>query len=388
MESDLSSHIVHEDNHSTIISASQMPRTPEPSPFKRPAMSFAYSPRPDSSSGYVESRPSSSGGKKAPSLSGILSPPPSPFVARQVSEAPSELEPTIHTRDPLLYDTPSSEENHPPLFPPSEPYRERSASAPNNNAVVEDRRVATSRPVAAKSQQATAPSFRSSAWQDCFRNPSEFFRRERAYLKQQALSARAARTVKPLIHVIAPKPVTPGPRKSHHSHSRSRSSGSEIILTSPRERVRTQKVLDNNSKVVKPKFSRQSKPVTTTRKDIHYSTVEDVTPSTDLLPDNPRCLHVEWSGAPLDISNDPDRDQLHKAEQHLASTLKLSCGQYLTQKRLIFLERVTRLRAGNTVFSRTHAQQVCHIDVNKASRLFAAFEKVGWLSPQALKQHL
>ncbi|KAF3923303.1 hypothetical protein ABW21_db0202666 [Orbilia brochopaga] len=397
MESDLSSQIISADNyHSYQISSNspKMPRTPEPSPFKRPAMSFSYSPRPDSSSGYhteISTRPSSSsGGKKTHSLSGIPSPPPSPFVPRQISEAPSELEPTMINRDPILYDAPLPDDVIRPLFEPTEQYRERSLSAPSdNNAVSDVPMLVDTKPEPIEPRiPVTAPRFKSTAWADFFRNPGAYHSREMAYLRQQRAEAKA-RLVKPIVHTNAP--ATPGPRRPQHSHSRSRSSGSDIMVSSPRERVRTQKVLDNHTnsiKIVKPKFSRQSKPVATTRKDIHYSTVEDLTPSPDSLPDNPRCLHVDWSGAPLDISNDPDRHLLHKAEQHLASTLKLSCGQYLTQKRLIFSERVTRLRAGNTVFSRTHAQQVCHIDVNKASRLFAAFEKVGWLAPQALKQHL
>lgn len=353
-----------------------MPQTPEPSPSKRPAMSF--SPRPDSSSGFPEIRHSD---KKSLSQSGILSPPLSPHISRQISEVPSDLGPSILNRDPVLYDAPSNDENQRPLFDLSEPDRESSALPlkPISIRIID---ASTAEPAR---KEPTVPTFKSTAWQDCFRDPGEYFRRERLFLKQQinaARAARAAKSIKSVVHNMPPKATTPGPKRSHQ---RSRSSGSEI-MASPKDKVRIHRNADN--KVTKPKFSRQSKPVTTTRKDIHFSTVEDVTPLVELLPDNPRCLHVDWSGAPLDISNDPDRHLLHKAEQHLASTLKLSCGQYLTQKRLIFLERVTRLRAGNQVFSRTHAQQVCHIDVNKASRLFAAFEKVGWLSPQALKQYL
>ncbi|KAK6345079.1 hypothetical protein TWF718_007013 [Orbilia javanica] len=353
----------------------QMPRTPEPSPFKRPAMSF--SPRPYSSSGFPEIRHSD---KKSLSQSGILSPPLSPYINRQVSEVPSDLGPSILNRDPVLYDAPSNDENQRPLFDLCEPDREPSALPvkPISLKIVD---VSTAEPIG---KVITVPTFKSTAWQDCLRDPGEYFRRERRFLKQQINAARAAgaiKSAKVVAQIVPPKPNTPGPKRPHQ---RSRSSGLDIIA-SPKDKVRIHR---NADKVLKPKFSRQSKPITTTRKDIHFSTVEDVTPPTDTLPDNPRCLHVDWSGAPLDISNDPDRHLLHKAEQHLASTLKLSCCQYLTQKRLIFLERVTRLRAGNQVFSRTHAQQVCHIDVNKASRLFAAFEKVGWLSPQALKQHL
>ncbi|KAK6543218.1 hypothetical protein TWF694_007118 [Orbilia ellipsospora] len=355
----------------------RLPRTPEPSPFKKPAMSFSFSPRPESSSGFVDSR---YGDKRLPSLSGILSPPPSPFIARQVSEVPSDLGPSILNRDPVLFDLPLSDENQRPLFESSEQFRELPV------AISEPEFHTTSSPskrdILSQRKEVQTPKFKSTAWQDCFRNPLEYYHRERAYLKQQISSAKMARSTKPVALSITPATIPVGHKKMHQ---RSRSTGSEIA-TSPKEKIRINRHSDN--KITKPKFSRQSKPVTTTRKDVHFSTVEDVTPSVDLLPDNPRCLHVDWSGAPLDISSDPDRNLLHKAEQHLASTLKLSCGQYLTQKRLIFLERVTRLRAGNPVFSRTHAQQVCHIDVNKASRLFAAFEKVGWLSPQALKHYL
>ncbi|KAF3931732.1 hypothetical protein ABW19_dt0208074 [Dactylella cylindrospora] len=354
-----------------------MPQTPEPSPFKRPATSFGLSPRPDGSSNFTESRYHND--KKGNPTGGILSPPPSPFIARQLSEIPSDLGPSIHNRDPVLYDTPISDDNHQPLFGASETndstfsaVAKRPSSSRIHVQQVDEK---------LQRQISTFLKFRAAAWQDCFRNPSDYLRRERLYLKQQATAAKAARVSRAVFETPV-KALTPSPKKIHQ---RSRSTGSENSI--PRkEKIRIHRNADN--KVAKPKFSRQSRPVTTTRKDIHFSTVEDVTPSIDLLPDNLRCLHVDWSGAPLDISNDPDRHLLHKAEQHLASTLKLSCGQYLTQKRLIFLERVTRLRAGNTVFSRTHAQQVCHIDVNKASRLFAAFEKVGWLSPQALKQHL
>ena len=48
---------------------------------------------------------------------------------------------------------------------------------------------------------------------------------------------------------------------------------------------------------------------------------------------------------------------------------------YLDSKRRLFYEKVSRLRQGKG-FRRTDAQKACRIDVNKASRLFAAFEKL------------
>lgn len=91
-----------------------------------------------------------------------------------------------------------------------------------------------------------------------------------------------------------------------------------------------------------------------------------------------KCLKVEWKGSPMDLSNDPLRDLLHPAELNLAQTLRLPCDLYLDSKRRLFLEKMHRLKQG-LAFRRTDAQKACRIDVNKASRLYAAFEKVGWL---------
>ena len=71
----------------------------------------------------------------------------------------------------------------------------------------------------------------------------------------------------------------------------------------------------------------------------------------------------------------------HPAEILLASILRLPVAVYLDSKRRLFYEKVSRLRQGKG-FRRTDAQKACRIDVNKASRLFAAFEKVGWLNDE------
>lgn len=89
-------------------------------------------------------------------------------------------------------------------------------------------------------------------------------------------------------------------------------------------------------------------------------------------------MKVEWKGSTMDLSEDPLRDKLHPAELQLASILRLSCDSYLASKRRLFMEKVSKLKRGQG-FRRTDAQKVCRIDVNKASRLYQAFEKVGWL---------
>lgn len=115
----------------------------------------------------------------------------------------------------------------------------------------------------------------------------------------------------------------------------------------------------------------------------------------DYLPDaaatlprgNTRCLKVEWKGQQMDLRNDPNIGKLHPAEAVLASILRLPGNVYLDSKRRLFFEKVTRLKRGQQ-FRRTDAQKACRIDVNKASRLFAAFEKVGWLDDDHFVKYL
>ncbi|OBA21721.1 SWIRM-domain-containing protein [Metschnikowia bicuspidata var. bicuspidata NRRL YB-4993] len=102
---------------------------------------------------------------------------------------------------------------------------------------------------------------------------------------------------------------------------------------------------------------------------------------------NTRALKIEWKGQPMDLRNDPNLDKLHPAEVVLASTLRLRCNVFLDSKRRFFYEKVNRLR-NNMPFRRTDAQKACRIDVNKASRLFAAFEKAGWLDDKHFEKHL
>lgn len=115
--------------------------------------------------------------------------------------------------------------------------------------------------------------------------------------------------------------------------------------------------------------------------------IPDYSPDTSTLPDNNRALKVEWKGQPMDLRNDEDYEKLHPSEVLLASTLRLSCKVYLDSKRRLFNEKVNRMR-NRMQFRRTDAQKACRIDVNKASRLFAAFEKVGWLDDSHFQKYM
>ncbi|KAK0707192.1 hypothetical protein B0T21DRAFT_387658 [Apiosordaria backusii] len=116
------------------------------------------------------------------------------------------------------------------------------------------------------------------------------------------------------------------------------------------------------------------------REDKDFETLEDLSPPLDSLPrGRPNSLKVEWKGNALDLSNDPHRHLLHPDELMLASNLRLDCATYLTSKRRIFMRRHECARIGKE-FRKTDAQQACKIDVNKASKLWQAYDKVGWLN--------
>ena len=113
--------------------------------------------------------------------------------------------------------------------------------------------------------------------------------------------------------------------------------------------------------------------------DVDYHSLPDYSPPLfSLDAGNAKALKTDWASTnPLNLSTDPDRHMLHEAELNLASTLRLSCATYLCSKRRIFEGRLRALRVGKE-FRKTDAQQACKIDVNKASKLWTAYNKVGW----------
>ncbi|KAG0674983.1 hypothetical protein C6P40_001871 [Pichia californica] len=140
----------------------------------------------------------------------------------------------------------------------------------------------------------------------------------------------------------------------------------------------------NISNPTTPKRQRTCTPVIY---NYDYKKIEDFCPPFDTLPNNNKCLKTDWKGQSMDLSNDPLVNELHPAEVVLASILRLPCAVYLDSKRRIFQEKVKRMRY-NLPFRRTDAQKSCKIDVNKASRLFASFEKVGWFNESHFQKYL
>lgn len=123
-----------------------------------------------------------------------------------------------------------------------------------------------------------------------------------------------------------------------------------------------------------------------TREDTNFEAIPDRCPPLISLNEYSK-FRVEWKGTPLDLSNDPHRHLLHPAELQLASTLRLSCASYLTSKRRIFHEKIERHKMGME-FRKTDSQKACKIDVNKASKLWSAYEKIGWFDLKYITPHL
>ncbi|KAI2627115.1 SWIRM domain-containing protein [Xylaria nigripes] len=126
---------------------------------------------------------------------------------------------------------------------------------------------------------------------------------------------------------------------------------------------------------------------TQTRIDDDFNSVPDYCPPKESLTRNFNSLKMDFKTAANDLSHDPNRHLLHPEELVLASNLRLSCAVYLTSKRRIFLKRLECLRHPKE-FRKTDAQQACNIDVNKASKLWTAFDMVGWLDPSWVSKYL
>ncbi|CAK7228269.1 hypothetical protein SEUCBS140593_006857 [Sporothrix eucalyptigena] len=124
------------------------------------------------------------------------------------------------------------------------------------------------------------------------------------------------------------------------------------------------------------------------REDKDFNSVEDYTPPLSTLPENAQCMKADWKSTPLDLTNDPLRHLLHPAELVLAAGLRLDCATYLTSKRRIFVRRLQCERHPKKEFRKTDAQQACNIDVNKASKLWTAYDKVGWLDRKYIEQYI
>jgi hypothetical protein len=221
-------------------------------------------------------------------------------------------------------------------------------------------------------------------------NRTEWLRKEREQLKADrragAQRYHAIMPAKPK-PIISAKPARaqradriskPQQQSSKNNAPRPiRSSGAGVSVNPARRSVSRASVTPEPSKRV----------VAPNREDKDFASLPDYCPPASSLPDRPNSLKVDWKGQPIDLSNDQFVHLLHPDEVGLAGNLRLDCATYLTSKRRIFERRLQCLRTGKE-FRKTDAQQACKIDVNKASKLWQAFEKVGWLEAKWVRGFL
>ena len=218
------------------------------------------------------------------------------------------------------------------------------------------------------------------------RNPGAYMKRQREEMEDQYWQAK--RICAPAGSKAAPVRIAPAPKLIKRAINRTPTPAKAAI---PRIK-RTPKASPMTKLMGFPTKGRSETPDRTPgtkREDVDYNALPDYGPPTSTLPKgNPKALKADWpSNNILNLSIDPDRDLLHEAEINLAGTLRLSCATYLCSKRRIFEARVNALRIGKE-FRKTDAQQACKIDVNKASKLWTAFDRVGWFSKDYFEQYL
>lgn len=221
------------------------------------------------------------------------------------------------------------------------------------------------------------------------RNPGAYMKRthdetENQYWKAKRICAKPGTKAMPLTN-IAPAPAFKQAKRPIKP----------VTAANPIPRVkRTPKASPKAKLLAYSPTGRSATPETRTTatkrpEDVDYNSLPDFSPPTSTLPKgNPKSLKADWpSSNLLNLSNDPDRAMLHEAELNLASTLRLSCATYLCSKRRIFRGRLEALKIKKE-FRKTDAQQACKIDVNKASKLWTAYDKVGWFNEAYFEQFL
>jgi hypothetical protein len=346
------------------------------SPFAKDQSTVSTSPSSAAAALDMKLPPISADRKRTQSEMDLPSPPVTPYTGnkKRHSHTAEQIERDVGSpRDPLLFPRHESVSAEEPLFGPIHPTAE---------AVVEQHitshmaRFNNKRNKPTRDEYLLALSCVPIVSTQYNRNPVAWAREERETLERQlALMNR----YRPTDHLAAKlKKIAPAPKK---------------IVTPRVQRTRVkrtpkstpkQQTLDTFDPL--PSASK-SRALGTNRDDTDFHALEDFSPPLDTLGSNAKALKADWKGQMLDLSNDPDRHLLSPAELNLASTLRLSCATYLCSKRRIFEARLRALGVGKE-FRKTDAQQACKIDVNKASKLWTAYDRVGWFRPEYFHQYL
>ena len=322
-----------------------------------------------------------------------LSPPISPFTKLSNNISP---EPTLTAvvKDPILY-PPSEPASSPPgpLFSPS--------FSCDARRLVDEHLAArpatlfkggTSPPQ--REEYELALYFKSAVMEKFVANPQSWLRKERELLAadRKTLAAHSPSRLAPILPAKLPpsrpqqirtnasrvqKPEKPRQPRQPKSTKQNARPPRAAPAPTVRSTIRVSTTPDEpRVRLVAPN-----------REDKDFASLPDYSPPVSSLPLKPNSLKVDWKGNPLDLRKDRNAFRLHGDEVLLAASLRLDCATYLTSKRRIFIRRLECAKIGKE-FRKTDAQQACKIDVNKASKLWTAFEKVGWLDIHWMDHYL
>lgn len=308
-----------------------------------------------------------------------MSPPVSPYN-KTILPATGPITPPNQTvKDPVLY--PAEESS--PASPPQPPLFAR-AEIEQHQRIVDDhvraRRVSIFEKTLPPRREdyELVLTFRSQVMQLFSANPRGWLRKERALL--EADRKASAGRYHPIMPASRPSSSSKPARVSRPTDRITKPSGQPRVarnsFSAPRPAKRPSATPEPSRRIVAPN-----------REDKDYTSLPDYCPPLNSLPARSNSLKVDWKGQPIDLSDDPQAHLLHPDEVLLAGNLRLDCATYLTSKRRMFERRLQCLRTGKE-FRKTDAQQACKIDVNKASKLWTAFEKVGWLDAEWVRKFL
>lgn len=329
-------------------------------------------------------------------LQQALSPPVSPTTKTNNNGHPTAIATPHGSKDYILF--PEAEG----VQSPAKPLFERELSSEAQHVV--------SRYIAARDVPADvkAPKredyelfamFQEVVWTNYFNSSSAnrvaYLKKERAQLKEDD---RARRTVVSKGSGAVPRQMNRAATKGKLLMARPAGmavSSTDVVESATRCRTADKVTKKTTSRPVRVNASHaaQSKPNETPQPkkkpaasqgvpDHDFNSIVDYSPPLSSLPPNVMVIPPPASSA-REFKKDelPLLQLLHPDEQKLASNLRLDPALYLTSKRRIFHACLLSF-FNSKPFRRTHAQQATFIDVNKASKLHAAFESVGWFNDE------
>ncbi|KAJ5726498.1 uncharacterized protein N7483_007855 [Penicillium malachiteum] len=350
-------------------------------PETKPLDSFQPSPLARDNTMDMKLPPISADRKRTQSEMDLPSPPVTPYTGskKRHSHTAEQIEREVgSSRDPVLFPRQESITGEEPLFGPMHPSPE---AVVDQHIISHMAQFDNKRNKPTRDEYLLALSCVPIVSTQYNRNPAAWAREERETLERQlALMNR----YRPSEMSSKLKRIVPAPKKV-------------VTPRVPRTRVKrtpkstpkqqTLDTFDSPPSASTPASASKPRVLGTNRDDTDFHVLQDYSPPLETLGNNAKALKADWKGQMLDLSNDPDRHLLSPAEFNLASTLRLSCATYLCSKRRIFEARLRALSVGKE-FRKTDAQQACKIDVNKASKLWTAYERVGWFKPEYFHQYL